>query len=261
MTNILDRIVANKLKEIARAKDAVLVRDLEHRVGEMPPARDFAGTLSRPGEVAVIAEVKKASPSAGVIRADFDPVSIARSYEQHGAAAISVLTDVDFFQGRLDYLSAVHGAVCCPVLRKDFILDRYQLLEARAAGADAVLLIAECLPDDRLAMLHRQALELGLQTLIELHDADQLPRVLAAGGRVIGINNRDLRTFTTRLEQTLELLPRIPADRIVVSESGITSHADLQQLGAAGVGAVLVGESLMRAADIGAALDALRGAR
>jgi indole-3-glycerol phosphate synthase len=259
MTNILDRIVANKLKEIARAKVAVPERDLERRAGELPAARDFAAALSRPGEVAVIAEVKKASPSAGVIRADFDPVEIARSYERHGAAAISVLTDVDFFQGRLEYLSAVHDAVRCPVLRKDFILDRYQLLEARAAGADAVLLIAECLPDERLAALHRQALELGLQPLIELHDAEQLPRVLAAGGRVIGINNRDLRTFTTRLEQTLELLPDIPRDRIVVSESGITSNSDMKRLGAAGVGAVLVGESLMRAADIGAALDALRG--
>jgi indole-3-glycerol phosphate synthase len=261
MTNILDRIVANKLKEIARAKDAVPEADLERRVTGMSPARDFAGALARSGEVAVIAEVKKASPSAGVIRADFDPVSIARIYEQHGAVAISVLTDVDFFQGRLDYLSEVHSAVRCPVLRKDFILDRYQLLEARAAGADAVLLIAECLQDEMLAALHRQALELGLQTLIELHDAEQLPRVVATGGRVIGINNRDLRTFTTRLEQTLELLPHIPADRIVVSESGITANADLQRLGAAGVGAVLVGESLIRAPDIGAALDALRGTR
>ena len=170
MTNILDRIVANKLKEIARAKDAVPERDLERRVGEMPTTRDFAGTLTRPGEVAVIAEVKKASPSAGVIRADFDPVAIARTYEQHGAAAISVLTDVDFFQGRLDYLSAVRGAVVCPVLRKDFILDRYQLLEARAAGADAVLLIAECLPDDRLAT----AAPAGTRT--RASDAHRAPR-------------------------------------------------------------------------------------
>ena len=149
--------------------------------------------------------------------------------------------------------------VQCPVLRKDFILDRYQLLEARVAGADAVLLIAECLPDDRLAVLQGQAVELGLQTLIELHDADQLPRVLAADGRVLGINNRDLRSFSTRLEQTLELLPLIPEDRIVVSESGIATHTDLQRLGRAGVRAVLVGESLMRAPDIGRALDSLRG--
>ena len=227
----------------------------------MPTTRDFAAALARPGEVAIIAEVKKASPSAGVIRADFDPVAIARTYEQHGAAAISVLTDFAFFQGRLDYLSAVRSAVACPVLRKDFILDRYQLLEARAAGADAVLLIAECLPDDRLATLHGQALELGLQTLIELHDAEQLPRVLATGCTVIGINNRDLRTFITRIEQTLELLAQIPSNRIVVSESGIASHADLRRLGSAGVKAVLVGESLMRSPDIGTALDSLRGIR
>lgn len=261
MANILDSIVANKQVEVARARNSVPQSELELRVAGLPPVRDFAQALTSPGEVAVIAEVKKASPSAGVIRADFDPVAIARSYEQHGAAAISVLTDETFFQGCLDYLTAVRRAVRCPVLRKDFILDRYQLLEARVAGADAVLLIAECLPGDRLAALQRQAVELGLETLIELHDADQLPRVLAAGGRVIGINNRDLRTFTTRLEQTLELLPFIPQDRIVVSESGIASHADLERLGRAGVRAVLVGESLMRAADIGAALEHLRGTR
>ena len=259
MTNILDRIVANKLVEIASARESLPESRLERLVAAMPTTRDFAAALARPGEVAIIAEVKKASPSAGVIRADFDPVAIARTYEQHGAAAISVLTDFAFFQGRLDYLSAVRSAVACPVLRKDFILDRYQLLEARAAGADAVLLIAECLPDDRLATLHGQALELGLQTLIELHDAEQLPRVLATGCTVIGINNRDLRTFITRIEQTLELLAQIPSNRIVVSESGIASHADLRRLGSAGVKAVLVGESLMRAPDIGTALDSLRG--
>jgi indole-3-glycerol phosphate synthase len=259
MASILDRIVANKRLEIARARNSVSESDLEGRQASLPPARDFAAALMKPGEVAVIAEVKKASPSAGVIRADFDPVAIALEYEQHGAAAISVLTDAAFFQGRLDDLSAVRSRVNCPVLRKEFILDRYQLLEARSAGADAVLLIAECLPGEQLATLHRQAVELGLQTLIELHDADQLPRVLAVGGPVVGINNRDLRTFTTRIERTLELLPLIPSDRIVVSESGITSHADLQRLGSAGARAVLVGESLMRAADIGRALDLLRG--
>jgi indole-3-glycerol phosphate synthase len=259
MSNILDRIVANKLLEIASAKQTAPEGRLERLVAAKPTTRDFAAALARPGEVAIIAEVKKASPSAGVIRADFNPVAIARTYEQHGAAAISVLTDAAFFQGHLDYLTAVKNAVDCPVLRKDFILDRYQLLEARAAGADAVLLIAECLPDDRLATLHGQALELGLQTLIELHDSDQLPRVLATGCTVIGINNRDLRTFVTRIDQTLELLPRIPADRIVVSESGISSNGDLRRLGSAGVKAVLVGESLMRAPDIGAALDSLRG--
>jgi indole-3-glycerol phosphate synthase len=261
MPTILDRIVKAKLREIDAARRAVPETELERRVANLPATRDFTRAVHQLGAVAVIAEVKKASPSAGVIRADFDPVAIARTYEQHGAAAISVLTDVEFFQGSLAYLTAVRAAVACPVLRKDFILDRYQLLEARAARADGVLLIAECLPGDRLATLHEQASELGLHTLIELHDADQLPRVLDTGGRVIGVNNRDLRTFTTRIEHTLELLPKIPADRIVVSESGITSHAHLTRLGQAGAKAVLVGESLMRAPDIGAALDALRGIR
>lgn len=261
MPTILERIVESKVREIETARRAIPELALERRAANLPPTRDFTGTLSQPGEIAIIAEVKRASPSAGVIRPDFDPVTIARTYEAHGAAAISVLTDVEFFQGSLAHLSAVHSAIACPVLRKDFILDRYQLLEARAAGADAVLLIAECLPGGTLATLQRQATELGLHTLIELHDADQLPRVLDAGGPVIGINNRDLRTFITRIEQTLELLPRIPADRVVVSESGIASQADLLRVGTAGAKAVLVGESLLRATDIGAALDALRGIR
>jgi len=259
MPTILDRIVETKLREIAAARRAVPDAELERRVVGLPTARDFTAAVSRPGRVAVITEVKKASPSAGVIRADFDPVAIATTYEKHGAAAISVLTDVEYFQGSLAFLAAVRAAVACPVLRKDFVLDRYQLLEARAAGADAVLLIAECLPGDRLATLYREATALGLHALIELHDAEELPRVLDAGGPVVGINNRDLRAFTTRLEHTLELLPKIPADRAVVSESGIRTHADLARLGAAGAKAVLVGESLMRAPDIGAALDALRG--
>jgi indole-3-glycerol phosphate synthase len=261
MPTILDRIVATKLREIDAARQVVSECELERRITALPPSRDFTTALAQSKTIAIVAEVKKASPSAGVIRADFDPVAIARTYEAHGAAAISVLTDEHYFQGRLEYLSAVHLAVACPVLRKEFILDRYQLVEARAAGADAVLLIAECLPGDRLATLQRQAAELGLHTLIELHDADQLSRVLDASGRVIGINNRDLRTFATRIEHTLELLPRIPGDRIVVSESGIRSHADLLKLQAAGAKAVLVGESLMRAPDIGKALDELRGAR
>lgn len=259
MKSILDRIVAVKRREIDEARRAVPECELEQRLKVLPAPRDFTSVLNRPGAVAVLAEVKKASPSAGVIRADFDPVAIARTYASHGAAAISVLTDVEFFQGKLEYLTAVHQAVPSPVLRKDFILDRYQLLETRAAGADAVLLIAECLPGEKLAELQREAVGLGLHTLIELHDADQLPRVLDAGGRVIGINNRDLRCFTTRLEHTLDLLQHIPADRIVVSESGIGSRSDVVRLGNAGVKAVLVGESLMRAPDIGAALDLLLG--
>jgi indole-3-glycerol phosphate synthase len=258
MPTILDRIVETKWREIAAAKSAVPEADLARRASEAPPTRDFRAAIRRFAQITLIAEVKKASPSAGVIRADFDPVSIAKLYETHGAAAISVLTDSEFFQGSLKYLTDVKSAVGVPVLRKDFILDRYQLLEARAAGADAVLLIAECLQGDRLSVLLREARALGLHALVELHDADQLPRVIDSGASIIGINNRDLRTFTTRLDHTLELLPKIPADRTVVSESGIKVRADLVMLGRAGAHSVLVGESLMRADDIGAALDALR---
>jgi indole-3-glycerol phosphate synthase len=208
----------------------------------------------------VIAEVRKASPSAGVLRADFDPVAIGRTYAAHGAACLSVLTDEPFFQGRLEYLTNVRRAVDVPVLRKDFIFDRYQLLEARAAGADAVLLIAEVVPDPELGKLLQETAALGLDALVELHDADQLPRVVDSGAALIGINNRDLRTFATRLEHTLDLAHGVPRDRCLVSESGIRTRDDLDRLQAAGVRAVLVGESLMRAPDIGAALDALLGA-
>ncbi|HEX4612763.1 MAG TPA: indole-3-glycerol phosphate synthase TrpC, partial [Urbifossiella sp.] len=181
MPTILDRIVETKWREIAAAREAIPDAELERRIANLPPTRNFTAAVGRVGAVNVIAEVKKASPSAGVIRADFDPVAIATAYTAHGAAAISVLTDVDYFQGSLAYLTAVRRAVSVPVLRKDFVLDRYQLLEARAAGADAALLIAECLPGDRLAVLQRAATELGLHTLVELHDAEELPRVLECG--------------------------------------------------------------------------------
>jgi indole-3-glycerol phosphate synthase len=258
MANILDEIVATKWREIAAVRERVHLGTLERAAEKVTPARGFAAALNVPGEIRIIAEVKKASPSAGVIREDFDPVTIAKTYEAHGAAAISVLTDEQYFQGHLNYLKQVHAAVGIPVLRKEFIVDRYQLVEARAAGADAVLLIAEILPGERLKELHREADELGLDILVELHDADQLPRVLDCGAKVIGINNRDLRTFTTRLEQTLELRPRIPAGITVVSESGIRGPAEMKRLAEANIQAVLVGESLMRSPDIGAELDALR---
>jgi indole-3-glycerol phosphate synthase len=258
MANILDRIVETKWQEIAAAKTRVPELELERQARDGRPARGFAAALRRPGELNVIAEVKKASPSAGIIRAEFDPVAIARIYEAHGAACLSVLTDETYFQGHLDYLIAVRNAVRIPVVRKEFVLDRYQLLEARAAGADAVLLIAEILPDSRLQELHTQARQLGLDVLVELHDADQLPRVLDCGAELIGINNRDLRTFHTSLDRTFELLPRIPKSVVVVSESGIKTPEHMAALQAAGVRAVLVGESLMRAPDIGMALDALR---
>jgi indole-3-glycerol phosphate synthase len=259
MPTILDRIVETKWQEIAVAKARVSECELESKLALAPPLRDFRAALDRPGEIRIIAEVKKASPSAGVIRADFDPVRIATTYADHGAACISVLTDEEYFQGKLDYLTAIRAAVSTPLLRKEFILDRYQLVEARLAGADAVLLIAEILPDARLKELHSQAQELGLQVLVELHDAVELPRVLDCGAVLVGINNRDLRTFQTRLEHTLELLPKIPSNILVVSESGIRARTDLDRLRSAGAKAVLVGESLMRSADIGAALDALRG--
>jgi indole-3-glycerol phosphate synthase len=258
MSTILDTIVASKRREIAAAKERVSETDLGRQLAGLEPARDFEGALRRPG-MQVIAEVKKASPSAGVIRADFDPQQIALAYQWHGAACVSVLTDEPFFQGNLRHLMLVRQAVKIPILRKDFILERYQLVEARAAGADAVLLIAEILPGDALARLHREARKLGLHVLVELHDAEHLSRVVDCGATLIGINNRDLRKFETRLEHTLELAERIPRDRCLVSESGIRTRADLTRLEAAGVKAVLVGESLMRAPDVGKALDVLRG--
>jgi indole-3-glycerol phosphate synthase len=259
MSTILDRIVASKRREIEEVQARRPLRDLEVLVATAPPVRDFRAALEAAPGIGVIAEVKKASPSAGVIRADFDPVAIARIYERHGAACISVLTDEPFFQGRLEYLSAIRAAVKPPVLRKDFILDPYQLVEARVAGADAVLLIAEILDRETLPRLLREAHELGMQALVELYDAENLSRVVDAGAKLIGVNNRDLRTFVTRLEHTLELAGHMPADCCLVSESGIKTRADVLRLQAAGVRAILVGETLMRSADIGSQLDELRG--
>jgi len=259
MNSILDCIVAYKRHEIAAARQHVPVAQLEALLAHAAPARDFRAALEHEPGVGIIAEIKKASPSAGLLRAEFDPVAIARIYEQNGAACISVLTDEPSFQGRLEYLAAVRDTVAPPLLRKDFILDRYQLLEARAAGADAVLLIAEILDDDMLPRLLREATALGLQALVELYDRDNLSRVLDSGARLIGINNRNLRTFETRLEHTLDLIASLPTNVCLVSESGILTHADIDRLQMAGVRAVLVGETLMRAADIGAKLRELRG--
>src|SRR5262245_29826389 len=258
---ILDRIMASKRREVEAARAHRPEAELERQLAGAPAVRDFRAALDVPGTVQVIAEVKKASPSAGVLRADFDPVAVARAYEKHGAACLSVLTDGPFFQGSLSDLTAVRDAVRRPLLRKDFLFDRYQLLEARAAGADCVLLISEVLDDDALRRLLHQAKELGLQALVELHDAANLNRVLDSGAELIGINNRDLKTeqFLTRLEHTLELAGRVPPDRCLVSESGIKSRADVLRLQAAGVKAVLVGETLVRSPDIGAKLAELRG--
>jgi indole-3-glycerol phosphate synthase len=261
VTTILDKIVATKREEIARAQAAVPLATLRERLVDAPPVRDFFGALadSPAKTVKLIAEVKKASPSKGVIRADFDPVAIARAYETAGATCLSVLTDEKYFQGSLDYLRQIRAAVEIPLLRKDFILDSYQLVEARLAGADAVLLIAECLDDCNLRKLHNEALELGLVPLVEFYENTNLHRVLAAGAQVIGINNRDLRTFEVDLAHTIRLRDQIPLDAVLVAESGIHTREDVLRLEAAGVDAMLVGESLMREHDIGAAVKRLLG--
>jgi indole-3-glycerol phosphate synthase len=259
MPTILDKIVATKREEIAAAKAAQPERELRARVKDTPPRKDFFGVLAADGPIKLIAEVKKASPSKGIIRADFDPVAIAKIYEQSGASCISVLTDVQYFQGSLDYLTAIRAAVQIPLLRKDFILDTYQLLEARLAGADGVLLIAECLDDCNLRKLHNEAIELGLTPLVELYDPPNLQRVLDAGATLIGVNNRDLRTFEVDLNHTIRLREQIPENCLLVGESGIASPADVQKLASAGVDAILVGESLMREPDIGAAVKRLLG--
>lgn len=256
---ILDDILVKTRATIDADRAKCSEQQLQAAMGDMPPCRDFHAALAAGAEVRLIAEVKRASPSAGLIRDDFDPVEIAKTYANAGAACISVLTDEPFFQGSLSYLREIRAAVDAPLLRKDFIVDRYQLLQARHAGADCVLLIAECLSPSELKQLHDQATELGLQTLIELFDPANLDAVLATGTKLVGINNRNLHTFETTLQHTLNLCPRIPDDRLVVGESGIRTHEDLQTLGRGGVKAVLVGESLMRQKDIGAATRRLLG--
>jgi len=260
MATILDKIVATKRGEIEAAREARPERELRSALADCPPPRDFFAPLAAKGPIKLIAEVKKASPSKGVIRADFDPVAIARTYQAHGAACISVLTDETYFQGSLDYLRQIRQAVDLPLLRKDFILDSYQLLEARLAGADAVLLIAECLDDCNLRKLHNEAIELGLAPLVELYEPENLERVREAGAQLIGVNNRDLRTFKVDLEHTVQMRSQIPDDCVLVGESGIHSRDDALRLERAGVDAILVGEHLMAADDIGAAVDALLGA-
>lgn len=254
---ILDKILVKTRAKIEADRDACPVAELEAAIVDLPPCRDFHGALAADDHVQLIAEVKRASPSAGLIREDFDPATIASAYRDGGAACISVLTDEPFFQGSLDFLRQVRAAVELPLLRKDFIVDRYQLLQARQAGADCVLLIAECLTADELKRLHDEAISLGLQTLIELFEPENLDAVLETGTQLVGVNNRDLRTFETTLQHTLTLRPQIPEDRLVVGESGIRTHDDLLLLGRGGVKAVLVGESLMRQNDIVAATRCL----
>lgn len=255
--NVLDRIVAHKRGEIAVAKAARPLEGLQAELASAPPVRDFRAALRAAPWMGLIAEVKKASPSAGVIQADFDPLAIATGYQTAGANCLSVLTDEHFFQGHLNDLRHIRAAVAIPCLRKDFLVDRYQVLEARVAGADAILLIAECLNDCELRDLYFYASELGMESLIEVYDPENLDRVLKLEPALVGVNNRDLRTFTVDLEHTLRLADRIPVTTMLVSESGIKTRNDVQSLKAAGVSAILVGETLMRAADVAGSIRSL----
>lgn len=260
MSDILNKIVAVKRDEISLARRhrdlASLRRDAEQLGGQ----RDFVGAMRAKlllGGAAVIAEVKKASPSKGVLRENFVPQEIAESYARHGAAALSVLTDVQFFQGANAYLEQARGACALPVLRKDFMVDAYQVFEARAIGADAILLIAACLDDAQMIDLEAQAHALGMTVLVEVHDLAELDRALLLTTPLVGINNRNLRSFDVSLQTTLDLMGRVPSDRLLVTESGILAGADVQRMRDAGVHAFLVGEAFMRAADPGAALAKL----
>ena len=262
MADILEKIVAVKREEIAAAQKkiplAAMRADAESRV----LTRDFEGALRRKiaaGDAAVIAEIKKASPSKGVIRADFVPADIAQSDAQAGAACLSVLTDRQFFQGQPDYLKQARASCDLPVLRKDFMVDAYQIYESRAMGADCVLLIAACLDDACMQELEAVARSLDMAVLVEVHDGAELERALKLKTRLVGINNRNLRSFEVSLATTLDLRSQVPGDRIVVTESGITGQADVQTMRAAGVHAFLVGEAFMRADEPGEALAALFG--
>ena len=260
MDDILKRIVAVKHEEMKAARARRSLASLREEAEADRVTRGFERALRAEiaaGHSGVIAEIKKASPSKGVIRADFRPAEIAQSYERHGAACLSVLTDEQFFQGSADYLRQARAAVALPVLRKDFMVDEYQVFEARAMGADCILLIAACLDDAQMADLEACALGLGLDVLVEVHDGAELARALRLKTPLVGINNRNLRTFEVTLDTTLGLLKDVPADRLLVTESGILAPADVQTLRAAQVHAFLVGEAFMRAPDPGQALSAL----
>ena len=260
MADILARILATKADEIAGAKDARPMREISAAARAQSPPRDFEGALRAKiavGRPAVIAEIKKASPSRGVLRVDFDPPGIAASYERGGAACLSVLTDRQYFQGDAAHLTAARAACALPVLRKDFVVDEYQVAEARVLGADAILLIVAALDDARLAGLETCARDYGLAVLVEVHDGAELARALRLSTPLVGVNNRNLRTFDVSLATTLDLVPRIPGERLVITESGILAPADVATMRAHGVHAFLVGEAFMRADDPGAALASL----
>lgn len=259
MPTILDEIVAHKRGEIAFAKDCLPQSEVESACSNLPAPPDFLAAIQNDPEVSLIAEVKKASPSKGLIREDFDPVDIATKYATHGATCISVLTDEKYFQGHLDYLRAIASNVTVPLLRKEFVVDPYQVFEARAAGASAVLLIAECLESSQLNELHDLIVECGMTPLVEFHDRENLEKTLDCGAQLIGVNNRNLKTFDTNLGHVIEMRELIPKERLVVAESGIFTPDDVKKIRDANIQAMLVGESLMRKENIGqAVIDLLK---
>lgn len=262
MTDILDKIVAVKHQEVAEAKRRKSMDAMRYDAESRVLTRDFVGALRAKiaaGKPAVIAEVKKASPSKGVLRADFIPADIAQSYAEYGAACLSVLTDQQFFQGEIDFLKQARASCQLPVLRKDFMVDAYQIYESRAMGADCILLIAACLSDAQMKEFEAIARSLDMAVLVEVHDAAELDRALQLKTPLIGINNRNLKTFEVSLDTTLALKARVPADRLLVTESGIITRDDVLRMGAAGVNAFLVGEAFMRAPEPGEALQSLFG--
>jgi indole-3-glycerol phosphate synthase len=258
--DILKKILNRKVEEIAERSRRVSLQELSQRVLEADTPRGFIDALRsrvNAGEAAVIAEIKKASPSKGILRADFDPAAIARSYEKGGASCLSVLTDVDFFQGADDYLRQARAACSLPVIRKDFFIDPYQVYEARTLGADCVLLIVAALSDTMLMELLQLASQLGMDSLVEVHDAAEMERALATPATLIGVNNRNLRSFDTKLDTTLNLLAGFPEDRLLVTESGIHSRDDVRRMRSSGVHAFLVGEAFMMADEPGEKLAEL----
>jgi indole-3-glycerol phosphate synthase len=256
---ILDEILANKKEELAETKRRTPFADIKAKALDAAPVRGFGKSISSDGEIRLIAELKKASPSQGIIREDFNPITIAGIYEESGASCLSVLTEKKYFQGSLVYLDQIRQTVKLPLLRKDFIIDEYQIFEARTAGADAILLISACLEKHRMEDYLGTAKQLDLDVLVESHTYKEIDKALLSGAMIVGINNRDLATFKVNLQTTLDLLKDIPDDRIVVSESGISTRADVVALQRAGVDAILVGESLMRENDIGKKVKELLG--